>query len=710
MFLTVTNNRILRHTEMLISIITAFYCRELATKYKSEIGYFFRELDRLMSAKGLAFTVKYLKTSRLAVTRYISGHPLAEIDQVALSEGWPKWLIPLKGLLEEGVPGLKLLMTLVVSLRGVKLEANLDVEPIVEAWKGHDTITDREFNHACRQLGIRPTPVAWKAFHMSTKSGPIGQAITSSVTELTLLPQQLIDDIILLGGNKLGRVIEALRLVRWGSHSLCSIWAAIFAARSNSIRKISYFSDKEGKTRVIAILDYWSQTALRPLHDAINRILRRIKADCTFDQNSIFSTLPLRGPYFSLDLSNATDRMPISVQKRVIARLVGEDRAEAWARTLVGYEYNIRGRPAVSYAAGQPMGAYSSWGAMALTHHLLVRVSALRAGLPHFKDYCLLGDDLVIANAAVAGQYRTLCSQLDMPISEAKTHVSNDTFEFAKRWFTAGVEFTGFSIAGLGNVYKSYALLHNYLDTQRLHGWSLEIDRHPGLISSIYKLYGRPAQAERVVKLYMVFDSITKVLNGKEAPYSLISERVESFFGIQASLLVSHLQGETLCTLSERMMVQAKKRLVERDFERFQKDAYSVSAKLTGTFLSKFPDLSVQDYRAALRGNHPLVTVLNSMILESIHVLRTKFGKQFAVQTARSSQFQALGADTEMEVPNETYLNVGISKYFVSRGVFTMRASHSITLTKAQVVKALLDEFRKELTKVPGLAVPSSRQ
>lgn len=98
------------------------------------------------------------------------------------------------------------------------------------------------------------------------------------------------------------------------------------------------------------------------------------------------------------------------------------------------------------------MGAYSSWSAMALTHHFIVRLAALRSGYPHFTSYCLLGDDLVIANAAVAAEYRRLCSVLDMPISEQKTHISKDIFEFAKRWFISGIEFTGFSISGLFSV------------------------------------------------------------------------------------------------------------------------------------------------------------------------------------------------------------------------------------------------------------------
>jgi hypothetical protein len=65
------------------------------------------------------------------------------------------------------------------------------------------------------------------------------------------------------------------------------------------------------------------------------------------------------------------------------------------------------------------MGAYSSWPAMVLTHHLLVRVAAF-VRIPHSPSYCLLGDDIVIANAAVAQQYEDLLSQLDMPVLERR--------------------------------------------------------------------------------------------------------------------------------------------------------------------------------------------------------------------------------------------------------------------------------------------------
>lgn len=75
--------------------------------------------------------------------------------------------------------------------------------------------------------------------------------------------------------------------------------------------KLSYFADKEGKTRLIAMCDYWSQSVLRPIHQFLMKKLSRLSTDCTFDHSKALrrmSSLP--GPFYSLDLSNATDRMP----------------------------------------------------------------------------------------------------------------------------------------------------------------------------------------------------------------------------------------------------------------------------------------------------------------------------------------------------------------------------------------------------------------
>jgi hypothetical protein len=701
------NNNMLRNIQELSCLILARYLPEQYRIYKADIDLFFATILRLADERGLPFAVKYVKSSRLAVTRKISGHPLSALEGVALaSDGWPVWLSWMRTPSQSG-EGIKLVLTLLTSLRGIHLPPTLDITPIISPWKGTDTITDRELNHACRQLGVSSRKADWSSFHMSTKSGPLGQALLTSATELTLLPQELLDDIITVGGSKLGKVVGALKAPRFGDLSIAGIWANLFPPKTGSFRKISYFSDKEGKTRVIAILDYWSQTALRPLHSVLNNMLRRIKCDCTYNQGAFTRILSSSGPFHSLDLSNATDRMPIAVQLRVLTRIVGSEKALAWSRILVGWEYTSKGSPAVKYSAGQPMGAYSSWPVMALTHHILVRVAAQRAGKPHFNAYTLLGDDIVIADDSVAMQYRVLLSQLDMPISEAKTHVSVDTFEFAKRWIHKGEEVTGFSIAGLGNVWKRYSLLHNYLATQQDHGWNLTLDQHPGLVSDIYRFYGKSEQGARAVKLYMLFDSVAYAKHTGD--HSRIISVLTEFFGMPSEQLTLRLSGEfSTQRLGEVLRVEAAKRLVERDFRRFQRDAYSVSAKLTGHFLKKFRGLSVQDYRAALRGNHPLVTVLNGMILESASVLRNQFGKAVGITTARSSQYQAIAGNPEVtEVPDQTYLSVGLSKYFVSKGVFTMRASHAISLADSQVCKLILD-ISREL--IAGKWVPPSKE
>lgn len=85
------------------------------------------------------------------------------------------------------------------------------------------------------------------------------------------------------------------------------------------------------------------------------------------------------------------------------------------------------------------MGAYSSWAMLALTHHLLVQVSAWRAGVvpvgTWFQDYAVLGDDLVIANKVVAMEYLKLLKELGMEVNLSKSLLSDrgTCLEFAKR-------------------------------------------------------------------------------------------------------------------------------------------------------------------------------------------------------------------------------------------------------------------------------------
>jgi hypothetical protein len=79
------------------------------------------------------------------------------------------------------------------------------------------------------------------------------------------------------------------------------------------------------------------------------------------------------------------------------------------------------------------MGCYSSWAAFTLAHHLVVQFCAYKASKFPFTNYIILGDDIVIKDNKIARSYISFMTKLGVSISLHKTHVSKDTYEFAKR-------------------------------------------------------------------------------------------------------------------------------------------------------------------------------------------------------------------------------------------------------------------------------------
>jgi len=121
--------------------------------------------------------------------------------------------------------------------------------------------------------------------------------------------------------------------------------------------------------------------------------LEQIPQDGTFDQLSPISRLQdqygstLKGQISSIDLSAATDRLPIELQIVILEVLLedvvpdSESFSKSWADLLIKRDYlvttdprqtefdlpsnlilsnNLRERVSVKYSVGQPMGALSS--------------------------------------------------------------------------------------------------------------------------------------------------------------------------------------------------------------------------------------------------------------------------------------------------------------------------------------------------------------
>jgi hypothetical protein len=198
--------------------------------------------------------------------------------------------------------------------------------------------------------------------------------------------------------------------------------------------------------------DAWTQWSLGPFHEFIFDILKGIPMDGTFDQMA-----PVRDRAksarcaYSLDLSAATDRLPISIQILIYAALVNLEFALNWARLLVGRGYladseKYKVSEILTYAVGQPMGALSSWGSLAITHHFIVQAAAWDAGVTPigtwFCDYAVLGDDLVIFDQRVKTAYLRIVSALGVECGIAKSLLSPNghAIEFAKRTLYKGVD------------------------------------------------------------------------------------------------------------------------------------------------------------------------------------------------------------------------------------------------------------------------------
>lgn len=79
------------------------------------------------------------------------------------------------------------------------------------------------------------------------------------------------------------------------------------------------------------------------------------------------------------------------------------------------------------------MGAYSSFAMLALTHHVIVRIAAIRCGLdPNRLLYAVLGDDGAMANARVAKVYKEIFVFLGMEVNPIKGF-DGTVLEFAKQ-------------------------------------------------------------------------------------------------------------------------------------------------------------------------------------------------------------------------------------------------------------------------------------
>jgi hypothetical protein len=253
----------------------------------------------------------------------------------------------------------------------------------------------------------------------------------------------------------------------------------IIPSVSDYTGKLAFLDEPAGKVRVIAMVDPLTQWAMKPLHDALFGLLEKIPQDGTFHQEKPLEyLLKLDGEsgFFSYDLSSATDRLPVSFQVEVLSELIGSEAAQLWSLILTQRFFRIDDNrirnTETTYSAGQPMGVYSSWAMLAISHHVIVQWAAMKAGVVGedrwFTKYAILGDDIVIVCSKTADQYTKIMRELDVGINPSKSLVSKNksVLEFAKRFYVNGENCSPLSLkdlATMGNFTQcvAYAKKHS---------------------------------------------------------------------------------------------------------------------------------------------------------------------------------------------------------------------------------------------------------
>lgn len=173
-----------------------------------------------------------------------------------------------------------------------------------------------------------------------------------------------------------------------------SIYKRRFKTPAGFPSRLVFITDKGGKTRTVGILDIFSQSTLVPLQDHLADLLRADPMDGTFDQDAqrerVRVATSLGKRCHSIDMSNCTDRFPVSLQVYVLTAtgILTSEQADAWCQLVTDrgffYKDTLGVTRQVRYAVGHAMGGISTWMAFSYTNGWLRRCAAIHVHLKKF--------------------------------------------------------------------------------------------------------------------------------------------------------------------------------------------------------------------------------------------------------------------------------------------------------------------------------------
>lgn len=226
--------------------------------------------------RGVDNTIQRIKDSKLHITRYMCGQALYSSINPSVGinkKGLPIWIGTEMNKLADGDKWEKrLLLTLLSVSRALPGSqyipplSSLSDKPTYKEDKISEYIS---YIPMVMQMMNIPSKinVKWRQFHLTTKKGPNGQAMVSSIRDAHLLDDGMLKDIRTVAGDEIIEVINHCReldpeSVEVVAKSMVKPSTATLNEDkgmdkpSTLLRKLSIVHAPERKSRIIAILDY----------------------------------------------------------------------------------------------------------------------------------------------------------------------------------------------------------------------------------------------------------------------------------------------------------------------------------------------------------------------------------------------------------------------------------------------------------------------
>lgn len=405
-----------------------------SSRLRSDALKYFHILERHCEHRGAQSMVLWAKRVYHASLNAMLGQPDPGYPFLATHKGWPKKVRFLRNYCFEGPEGKRMVLSILSSYRALVVPGIPDLGSITEPGI---PVSQEIIDNISGMVKPIPFELSSPEYQYRSKHGPNGPAVYTAGLDVQALSE----------GPLLGVLKGFLKLQNANSivEDIEQIQKNLTELKKPAIHsRLDQKVESGGKVRIFAVCDFWSQLALKPLHNAVAQILQRMPQDFTWNQEGISARIQewrAKGftTFHSIDLSSATDRFPAILQKSIVKKLIGAEFSEYWYNLMTQRIFKSPWGD-VKYAVGQPMGAYSSWPVFAFSHHMVMRFAAKRVGI--FKpDYAIVGDDVVIPGEKLAREYRSVLKELGVSISESKSLYGNH-IEFCKRIWTGFQEIT----------------------------------------------------------------------------------------------------------------------------------------------------------------------------------------------------------------------------------------------------------------------------